>query len=95
MTRDEARCCALVMLRSRLSKPWWPRSMVEATTYEGSSGPGVTGYLMAAGKISVPSCLRHGEPGTHAFRIRDLIDEIEAGTALYDVPQADLFSEAA
>lgn len=91
MGRDEAKCCALLMLQSRLSKPWWPRSMIEATTYEGSSGPGVTGYLISTGKISVPACIRHGENGSHTFRIRDLLDEIESGTALYDVPQADLF----
>lgn len=77
-----ARASAIDLLRRRLAKGW-RRADIEHTTFEGAFGP--DGYLMSAGKISVPhppASFRHGADGTHAFSLRTLLDEIERGSTL-------------
>lgn len=76
MTALDAKRYALALLRGRLAA-CWPRGEIEQTTYEGAGGPGLVGYLMSAGKISVPSCVQHGAAGTHTFPLGGLLDEIE------------------
>lgn len=84
MERGEAKDYALDLLRRRLTKGW-TRASVEETAYEGSTGPGMPGYVMSGGKISVPHCLRHGDNGAHTFRLAALFEEI-------DSPQGGLFT---
>lgn len=87
MEAVDARAHAAHLLARRLRRGW-SRAAIDATAYEGASGP--RGYLLAGGRISVPGCLRHTDPGVHTFRVRDLLDAIERGPA-----QPDLFGEAA
>lgn len=81
----EAKGYAVDLLRRRLNAGW-RRKSIEETVHEGGIGPSDPGYLMSAGRISVPMpfTLKHGVPGTHTFRISDLLDEI-------DGPQGGLF----
>lgn len=87
MLEVDAKAEALDMLRRRLATGWWPRERIEQTIFEGASGPGVPGYLITAGRISIPapSGAKHEGEGIHTFNLRALLDEIES-------PQAGLFA---
>jgi len=85
MHEADAKAEALDMLRRRLTKGW-ARQSIEQTIFEGASGPGYPGYLMTAGRISIPSPLgaKHEGEGIHTFNVCALLDEIES-------PQGGLF----
>lgn len=86
MSQSDARAAAISMLRRRLETGWWSRQRIEQTIFEGSSGPGVPGYLITGGRLSIPSPrgAKHEGEGIHTFILRALLDEIES-------PQAGLF----
>lgn len=81
----EARGYAVDLLRRRLDAGW-RRKSIEATVHESGIGPDDPGYFMSAGRITVPLPfpLKHGSPGSHTFKLGDLLDEL-------DGPQGGLF----
>ena len=85
MDAGAAKAEALDMLRRRLAKGW-RRQSIEQTIFEGASGPGLPGYLITAGKLSMPAPrgTKHEGDGIHTFGLRALLEEI-------DSPQAGLF----
>lgn len=87
MEREAAKAEAIDMLRRRLAIGWWSRQRIEQTIFEGASGPGVPGYLLSSGRLSIPSppAAKHEGEGVHTFRLSELLDEIES-------PQGALFA---
>lgn len=81
----EAKRRALAIVQGRLAKGW-TREQIAATAYEGSIYPDPQlGYLLSAGRLSVPGVCRHGDEGSHTFKVADLFAEI-------DSPQGGLFA---
>lgn len=78
MNASEARASALTVLRARLAKGATRKHLAEIV-YEGCCLAHGDGYLVRAGRITVPAF------GQHSFRLADLFSEI-------DSPQTELFA---